>query len=932
MAGYSDLHKYLLRLVILPVSVLCAVVSITYFYLYTEEKQHYTSAHHAFISALLQPCNELLHTDPEKLRHLVESILAMDTHRAVVFKNAAGAVLAQYGKPDPRILESDFSLHNANNNSDRNYYFIEQTSPSDGTSADIAYTIIQTENFYDKLSTHQAITGVILATALCFFVLLYFARQFDLALTRPLGKIQSGIHTFLAGDYSTPIKIQRGSVYEDLVNLINNLAASHKTGQENFQENVEQTIQDLKETLESVEIQNIELDLERKNAVQANRAKSEFLTNTSHELKTPLNSIIGFTELLEKSGLSHQQFEYMKSISEAARGLSSTINDILDYSRLEIGTLTLEHKPVNVRELLEEVIQHLAAAAGTQGVRLLSIIDHDVPDNLLGDPLRVKQILSNLVSNAIKFTPEGYVLLTIGNELISDERYTLRFKVTDSGIGISSGQQDTLFDSSSRKIPGSDNQQRSSGSGLGLIIAKGLVERMNGQIEVESAEGKGSTFWFTATFAKNLALKNQQENRLASLSGLRAVVYERNTMSRMELGHYLRGWGIDVSECTRAEDLHSICHQQLPPGEKNIIVIDAESFKQEVPASELTGRVKSLSNEHEALCIVIYGVNENRLFHKEENHSYVIEHKKPLLYQNLYLNLCNRFGISLQRPLATSEEEPPEKQVLNIKVLAVDDNPANLRLVKELLKEKGITTDTADSGFDAIEHFKNTDYDLILMDVQMPELDGMATTVKLRELEHKDSRVPIVALTAHAANEKKMALLIAGMDDYISKPIHSDDLQHILDRWIKKRSSSYPTGSRAKADNPHEENDQNQNDQNKAPVSLTLSLQNAQNKPELARDMLQMLLDSLAETKTLLEKYSKQNDIVNLQEVVHKLHGGCCYCGVPELTRICARIDDNLQNSRTDTLHEDLITLHTHIDALSNWSRDIELDDLFCAK
>src|SRR5690606_26208896 len=179
-------------------------------------KQHYSSAHRAFLSALLQTSNDLLHKNPDELTRLVESILAMDAHRAVVFKNAEGKVLAQYGKPDPEILSASVNITNTNNGHDRTYYLIKHTSAASDTSDNIAYTIVQTENFYDKLSTHRAITGVILATALCFFVLLYFARQFDVALTRPLIRIQSGIRAFLAGDYSSPIKIQRGSVYADL--------------------------------------------------------------------------------------------------------------------------------------------------------------------------------------------------------------------------------------------------------------------------------------------------------------------------------------------------------------------------------------------------------------------------------------------------------------------------------------------------------------------------------------------------------------------------------------------------------------------------------------------------------------------------------------------------------------------------------------------
>lgn len=922
MAGYSELHKYLLRLVILPVSVLCAVVAITWFYLYSQEHKHNTHAHQAFLTALLKPAFALYENDPQAFNRLIEAVLAMDAHRAIVLRDRKGEILAEFGNPSEKILHENLST----SSSDEHYsYHVVRTSQYADVDGPGGSIVVQLENYYAQLNSNKAMTGVVLATALCFLVLLYFARQFDLALTSPLLRIQAGIRAFLAGDYNSPIKIQNNSIYAELVGLINSLAASHKSGQENFQENIEQTIQDLKETLESVEIQNIELDLERKNAIQANRAKSEFLTNTSHELKTPLNSIIGFTELLEKTELSQQQSEYLRAIEDAAKGLSSTINDILDFSRLEIGTLTLEHKPVNVRELLEEVIQQLASAATKQNIRLLSIVDQDVPDNLLGDPLRVKQVLTNLISNAIKFTPEGYVLVNISNELISDERYTLRFKVTDSGIGISSGQQDALFSSTAGQIPAPDTRQRSTGSGLGLIIAKGLVERMNGQIEVESSEGKGSTFWFTATFAKNLALKNHQENRIDSLKNIQALIIDRNTMSRMELTHYLRGWGVSLLETPKLENADALCQQHFKANSKNVLILDIESLKQELDNKSLIDNIQKLAQEYEAWCLLVYRVDESKLFKHQVRPDYLTEIHKPVSYQNLYQLFCGRFGVSTQRFYSQGVEEQQINPLSGVRVLAVDDNPANLKLVKELLKDKGVATDTAESGAQAIEYFQNTRYDLILMDVQMPEMDGLATTVKIRELEKEETRIPIVALTAHAANEKKMALLIAGMDDYISKPINGDDLQHIFDRWILRADKN------AKQKNAVVEDaaDSAEVPLNSSPVSLKLSLEKTQNKPELAKDMLQMLLDSLADMQSAITQYWQSGNLKELQEVVHKLHGGCCYCGVPALTEICARIDGKLQNDNHEDLQADMDLLFARINELNNWAAEIELDELF---
>ncbi len=923
MAGFKELHSYLLRLVIIPVALLCAIVSITYFYLYSEERQNQHAAHQAFLHAMLANAFTLAQDQPERLDRIAQSILAIDAHRAIVLKNQDGEVVASFGKPDLSLLEN-----NPPTKKDKNRRYITFSASIDQSHN--GSITIQLETFHEKLSQHQAITGVILATALCFFVLLYFARQFDVALTNPLQNIQSGLNTFLSGEYAKPIKIHRGSVYEELVSLINKLAASHKTNQEHYQENVEQTIQDLKESLETVEIQNIELDIERKNAVQANRAKSEFLSNTSHELKTPLNSIIGFSELMDKTTLTKQQSDYLFSILDAAKSLSTTINDILDYSRLEIGTLTLEHKPVNLREVLSEVVQQLAPAASTHGIRLLQIIDHDVPDNLLGDPLRIKQVLLNLTSNALKFTPEGYVLVSISNEVISDERYTLRFKVTDSGIGMTHEQQSKLFDTHN-PAPQSSSKH-SSGTGLGLIIAKGLVERMNGHIEVDSSEGKGATFWFTATFALNLAVKNQQEYRGGALSKLRTVIFEKNTMSKMELSHYLNGWGLNIEGCNDSRHLQSICSDFFKQDGLNLIIIDIESLREEMLAGSIRDFILRLSTEYDAFCILTYNMDEYKFFDKENSHQSIFEIDKPISYLKLFQRLCQHYGVFPQKQsfIESSPEEVTLFKQTNIHVLAVDDNLANLKLVRELFKDKGVNCDLAENGKEAIRMFQRKKYHLILMDVQMPEFDGMATTQKIRSLEEKGERIPIVALTAHAANEKKMSLLISGMDDYLSKPVNGDDLQHVLDRWIKFSRETENTSSAADEtliETPDKELNLKSTDN--SPVSVKLSLEKSQNKADLAKDMLEMLLDSLDEHEFLVNLYWSENNINALQEVVHKLHGGCCYCGVPELQSICAEIDKNLQAGNTNNLEKDLETLKCKIQALRDWSKEIELEELF---
>ena len=919
-----------MKLVVIPVAFLSAAVVIIYFYLYSKQQESQIANHHVMLSSLFADAYDLEHSfSKPQLDRLANSVLSINGHRSIALITPENTVAAEYGLPWQHLIDAQQLTGSVYMQRDLLVYILRpgnKNGPTANNPAQVAKIAVVTENFHNKLNNHRAITGVILATTICFFILLYFARQFDLALTMPLSKIQNGLRELIKGKLNSPIIIKKNTIYAELTALINTFISTQKSEQDDLQESIDQATQDLRESLESVEIQNIELDFARKNAVQANRAKSEFLANTSHEIKVPVGGIISSTDLLARSKLTKQQSNYVRSIQDSATELNNTINDILDYSRLEVGTLTLEHKPVSVRKIVEECVQALASSAADKNILLLSIVDHEVPDNLLGDPQRIKQILFNLTSNAIKYTPEGYVLISITNDLISEDKYSLRFKVTDSGIGLSESQQDSLFDQFTQ-LDSMHNRPRGT-SGLGLIIAKGLVDRMNGQIGVESQKDRGATFWFTASFSKNLAIKNLQASRKNSLSQVTVVILQNNTMNKMESLHYFRGWGAKTVEANDAEKLLEFSGSTEKSGQHCLFLIDLQALSASLKTTKIKEFVSNLATPENNYCCLLYNFQEDRLFSESEDKlEKIIQIEKPALYQSLYQSICKRLDIRYD-VFDTEQQATSSTEAKEIVVLAVDDNPANLKLLTQLLTDNGIQIDTAPDGETAISKFSEGNYDLIFMDVHMPELNGIETTVKIREIENGKSRVPIIALTAHAENDKKMSLLISGMDDYLSKPIDEHSLQKVLNRWAY--DTQLTSTSENELDLEYFYIDPASTSRSAPmPVDIALSLRRAQNKPDLAKDMLVMLINSLNDSKENINKYKLAGDTPALQEVVHKLHGGSCYCGIPRFTEVCATLDSDLQKGDTSNLNTNLLLLFKQIDELLSWASQTDLNVLF---
>ncbi len=719
---------------------------------------------------------------------------------------------------------------------------------------------------------------LLIVTGLVFTTLL--ALRMSRTINSPLDQIKHAVSQLKDGQLQTRLPPLGSRELDELASGINRMAETLQNAQEELQHSVDQATEDVRQNLETIEIQNLELDLARKEALEASRIKSEFLANMSHEIRTPLNGILGFTHLLQKSEMTPRQFDYLHTIEKSADNLLGIINEILDFSKIEAGKLVLDSTPFNLRDLLQDTLTILAPSAHEKGLELVSLVYRDTPLSLIGDPLRLKQILTNLVNNAIKFTREGTIVVRAMLEDDDDKTdvgVQLRISVQDTGIGLTSQDVRALFQAFSQ----ADNSlsRQPGGTGLGLVISKRLVEQMGGEIGVESVPGEGSVFWISVNLPK--AHNDIEDLPLTPLLGHHVALLEKHDLARQALLHQLEDCGLSVTPFLTLENLTNgvtSAHQTEHAIDLAVLGVTAN----DIPPERLNQHIWDL--EHLGCkVLVLCPTTEQALFNASVSNPHGQLQSKPACTRKL-----RRALIDLIHP-QQARVEPGEILASRApRILCVDDNPANLLLVQTLLEDMGAKVLAVDSGYAAVDAFKAEAFDLVLMDVQMPGMDGRETTEVLRQWEHErlSSPLPIVALTAHAMANEKRALLQSGMDDYLTKPISERQLAQVVLKWTglalrNQTSDGLPEPSR------------------QAPKLVVLDadegLRLAAGKADLAADMLAMLLASLEADRLLILEARHAKDNAQLIERVHRLNGATRYCGVPQLRAACQRSETLLK-------------------------------------
>lgn len=768
--------------------------------------------------------------------------------------------------------------------------------------------------------------ATILTIALTFFCLIigaYFALSLYYKIIDPLDHIKDVVNQLARGKLNLRIRDQNTTEFFGLAESINAMAASMEAAQQDLQGHIDNAIEDLRETLETIEIQNVELDMARKEALEASRVKSEFLANTSHEIRTPLNGILGFINLALKTELTAQQREYLETIYDSSQSLLTVINGILDFSKIESGKLTLDYAPLPLRKNIDEVLQSLAHDAHEKNLQLISYVPAEIPKNLLGDALRLKQVLANLITNAIKFSDEGNITLDISVINTQETQITLKFAITDQGIGLSEEDQNNLFGAFAQ-IDGSSSREHE-GTGLGLAICKGLVERMHGEIGVESEAGKGSTFWFTA----RLGIDKRQPlpSQLADLSEYTILLCGENQASLKQLQNLLHEWHAKTNSIASIHDcFNSLREARSASIYFDLLVLDIAPNERKIPPVLLNNLAEQLLSEFNCSLVVCCTAAHQRLFRAHSEQKSTLFINKPIAYDSLLQTLGRQLDIHIKE---VRDLEQEENQTPKANVLLVDDNPANLQLAAEFLRGLNTQVTIANNGKQAVDICKEQEFDVIFMDIQMPGMDGIEATRHIRTAELNKKRTPIIALTAHTITEQKSELLIAGMDDCISKPVNETQLAHIINRWaglsgkksvvIQTEPIAPELRDKLRETLPGE----------LGSVDIELCLKLANNKPALARDMLNMLLNELDSEKAKINAALHQSDNTELSELVHRLYGSCCYCGVPKLKHISGLIDKLFQADEIAQARDAIPALNHSIDDVMRWSNGKNINQLF---